>query len=75
MMPSASTWMQLEILRLREVSKVLVESEVQHKGTYIGNRNRLTDIENRFVVTKGEWEGSGMDQEFGVSRCKLLHLE
>ena len=41
--------------------------------TYL--QNRLTDIENRFVVTKGEWEGSGMDQEFGVSRCKLLHLE
>ena len=22
-----------------------------------------------------EWGGSGMDWEFGVSRCKLLHLE
>ena len=34
-----------------------------------------TDIENRFVVAKGSGKGSGMDGEFGVSRCKLIHLE
>ena len=33
------------------------------------------DIENRFVVAKGEEGGSGMDWEFAVSRCKLLHME
>ena len=27
------------------------------------------------MVAKGEGEGSGMDGEFGVGRCKLLHLE
>ena len=26
-------------------------------------------------VAKGEWGGSGMDREFGVSRYQLLHLE
>ena len=31
------------------------------------------DIENRPVVAG--WGGSGMDEEFGVGRCKLLHLE
>ena len=31
--------------------------------------------ENRLVVVKGAGVGSGMDWEFGVSRCKLLHLE
>ena len=39
---------------------------------------RLTDIENRLVVVKGEEGGSGMDKEFGISRCKLcklFHLE
>ena len=41
----------------------------------LSNRNRLTDIENRPVVAKGKGKGSGMDEEFGVSRCKLLHLE
>ena len=27
------------------------------------------------MVASGEAGGSGMDEEFGVSRCKLLHLE
>ena len=27
------------------------------------------------MVAKGERGGNGMDWEFGVSRCKLLHLE
>jgi len=27
------------------------------------------------MVAKGEGERSGMDGEFAVSRCKLLHLE
>ena len=32
------------------------------------------DIENRHVVAT--WgEGRGIDWEFGVSRCKLFHLE
>ena len=39
------------------------------------NRKRLTDIENRLVVAKGEGEGGGMDREFWLSRCKLSHLE
>ena len=39
------------------------------------NRNRLTEIENRLVVAKGETGGSGMDWEFGGSRYKLLYLE
>ena len=31
-------------------------------------RNRLTDLENKLMVTKGEVEW----EEFGISRCKLL---
>ena len=27
------------------------------------------------MVAKGERGGSGMDWEFGVNRCELLHLE
>ena len=34
-------------------------------------RNRLTDIENRLGVAKKD-SGRGMDQESGISRCKLL---
>ena len=33
------------------------------------------DIENRLMVAKVEWGKSGMYGEFGVGRCKLLHLE
>ena len=28
-----------------------------YKSTYLQNRNRLTDIENKFMVTKGEVVG------------------
>ena len=31
-------------------------------------------MENRLVIAKGEGKG-GMDWEFRISRCKLLHLE
>ena len=31
-----------------------VESKIWHKWTYLQNRNRLTDIENRLVVAKEE---------------------
>ena len=47
-----------------------VESKTWHKLT-IYKTETLTAIENKLVVAKGE----GMDWEFGISRCKLLHLE
>ena len=36
--------------------------------------HRLINVENRLVVAKG-WGGSGIDEGFGVNRCKLLNLE
>jgi len=51
-----------------------VESKTWHKCTYLQNRNKLTNIDNRLVVAKGEGGVSGMHWELGVSRCKLLHL-
>ena len=39
------------------------------------NRNSLRDMKNRLEIAKGGGKGSGMDWEFGVNRCKLLHLE
>ena len=38
-----------------------------HKWTYLQNRNRLIDIENRLVAAKGDGGGEGVDWEFGVS--------
>ena len=39
------------------------------------NRNKPTDIENTLVVAKGNGGGNGIDWEFRVGRCNLLHLE
>jgi len=36
-------------------------------------QKQITDTGNRLVVAKVEEEGSGMDGEFGVHRCKLWH--
>ena len=33
------------------------------------------NIESRLVVAKRNWGRRGVDWEFGVGRCKLLHLE
>ena len=38
-------------------------------------KQKQTDIENRFVVSKEERDGREMDWEFGVSRCNLLYIE
>ena len=83
-MPFAATQMDLEIFVLSEVSQtktniiwchLYVESKIGHKWTYLQNRNRLTDTEDRLVVAKGERDGRGMDWEFRISRCKLLYTE
>ena len=80
-MPFAATWMDLEIIRLREVNRkrkintmwyhFYVESKILWKWTNLQSRHRLTDIENRLMIAKGEtgrWE-------FGISRCKPLHID
>ena len=43
-----------------------MESKIRHK-----TRNRLTDIEKRLVIAKGDGWGR-MDSECGVNTCKLL---
>ena len=48
----------------------------QLKWTYLWNRRRLTDIENRLVVTRGEGRREGgKDWEFGINRRKLVYIE
>jgi len=51
-----------------------VESKIRYKGTYLWNRNKIMDIENRLVVAKGG-VGGRMEWEVEVSRCKLLYIE
>ena len=45
-----------------------------NKSTYLQNRNRLTDIENKLMVTKGERGGGGINEEFGIKRYTLLYI-
>ena len=78
---STATRMDLEIIIPSEVKQK--ERQIPYditymwnlrydRRSYLQNRNRLTDIENRLVVAKG---GGGMEWEFGVSRCKLVYIE
>ena len=46
---------------------------IWHKWTYLRNRNRLTDAENRCVVAKGERGGRGKNWDSGISRCKAVY--
>ena len=39
---------------------------------YLQNRNRLTDIENKVMVTKGK---GGINWEFGIRRYTLLYIK
>ena len=56
------TWMDLEIIILSEVSQererqiwyhLYVDSKKDDIRTYLQNSNRLTDIENKLMATKG----------------------
>ena len=52
-----------------------VKSKIWHKCTCLQNRNKLTDIENRFAVAKGEWGSYGMDRSLGlVDANYYMHL-
>jgi len=67
-MQFAATLMDLETTILSEVSKVshdiaYVESKIWCKWIHLKIRNRLTDIEHKFVVTKVE---KGRRDKLGV---------
>ena len=62
------------------------EKQIPYDITYVWNlkcdtneliheTNRLTDVENRLVVAKGEGGEREMDWEFEISRCKLLYIK
>ena len=43
-----------------------VESKKWYKWIYLQNRNRVTDVENKLMVTKGEGGGAGRRDKLGV---------
>ena len=47
--------------KINIIYHLYVESKKKYKWIYIQNRNRPTDIENKFMVTKGEREEGGIN--------------
>ena len=46
-----------------------------YKWTYLQNRNRVTDVENKLTVTKGERGGEGINWEIGIEIDTLLYIK
>ena len=70
-MPFSATWMNTEIIKLSVVShrerQILYDITYMwnikqvYKSMYLQNRNKLTDIESKLMVTKGESRGGGIN--------------
>ena len=83
-MPFSATWMDLEII-LNDNSQTIKDKHMisficgnwkkGYKWTYLQNRNRLTDFENKFMVTKGDRFRGGRDWRFGTGICTLRYME
>ena len=76
--------MDLEIIILSEVSQtgkdkhhvitlICGTSNKRYKQTYLHNRYRLTDIENKLTATKAGRRG--INQEFGISKYTSLDIK
>ena len=46
-----------------------------YKDEHTYKTNRLTDIENKLMVTKGERVRGGINLEFGINRYTLLCIK
>lgn len=79
--PSAVTWMDLEMIILREVR----ERPIPHDTTYMGNLNCDTKeltyetetnsgTQSRLAGARREGAGRGMEWEVEVSQGKLLYI-
>jgi len=76
----AATWMELETLILSEVSEIPYDITYIWNVIYGKNEPIYRKETNSWTWRTDLWlpmgrGESGMDLEFGVSRCKLLHLE
>ena len=86
MIPLRASWIQLEITILSEVNQKEkgkyyvtlftpgILKKKRYKWTYLQNRNRLTDLENEFKVTRRERLGRRIYYEFGINIYTVLLL-
>ena len=52
-----------------------MESKKQYKRIYVQNGNRLTEMVNKLMVTKGECKWRKISQEYGINRYKVLYIK
>lgn len=57
--------------RERQISCTTYEVQKRIQKMYLRNRNRLSDIQNKLTVTKGESRGE-RNEEFGINIHVLL---
>ena len=85
--PFIATGTDLEITILREVSQTekdksrmmsltsgIQKKKKRYKWTYLQNRNRPINIENKFMVTKRELGRGEINQEFGINIYTLQKI-
>ena len=58
-------WQEEKTVNEKFAIHLYVESKKWYKWTYLQNRNRVTDAENKLMVTKGE-VGGGINWEIGI---------
>ena len=85
-MPFAATWMDFEIVIHTEWSKSDRKRQISYditymwnlkkwyKGTYLQNRNGVTDVKNKLMVTKGG-KGGEINCEIGIDIYTLLYIK
>ena len=74
--------MDLDIVVLSQVRERQISYDITYTWnlkkwyilTYLQNRNRLIDTENKFVVTKGDMRG-GINQGFEMNRYTLSQVK
>jgi hypothetical protein len=82
--PFAVTWLNLETITLSETSqaekdkhhKTLLTCGIlkRYKQTYLQNRNRVTNVENKLMITRGKWGRRGIKWEIRIALSTLLHI-
>ena len=83
-LPFAATWMDLEGITLSEISqrktnitwyRLNVEYKKWCKWTYLQNRNRVTDVEKKLMVSKGDWGEEGINWEIETDIYTLQYIK
>ena len=73
-------WMQVIVFKKENITvsclmdKIDNKKYLSYKWTYLQNRNRVTDVENKLMVTGGSEEG-GINWKIGIDTYTLLYIK